>query len=1151
MKQIDSNSFLTLMRKRVPHLISRRMVKNGSRKILVAFTALFFQMNVFAYSQNVSISLKNAPVEKVLKAINQQTGFSFLYNAELLKKTSPISIDVKNTPLKEVLAQCFNEQKISFVVDNNTIVLKTEKEVKEETRKTEYVQQQFVEGVVVDEKGSPLQGVTVSVVEKAEVMTVTDANGKFRILFPTEGKTLSFSYVGYLAETLKIGQNRNVKVTLSPESDDLDLVVVAYGSKKKEELTTSVAKISSKDFEKRPISNISDAIAGAAPGVQSNSGNGSPGSGSTIRIRGFGSISGDNAPLYILDGVPYSGVLNNISPDDIESMSILKDAASTSLYGARGANGIIVITTKKGIKNKTRVDIKAVQGFSTRGLSLYDRTDAYQYYPLLWESLRNSFVDNGMVLNDANQKASDEIYSNLVSNPFGVPNNQIVLPDGTINPAARVRHADDMNWREAVTQMGLRNDYNVSIYGGTDKSDFFTSLGYLKERGYTLKSDFERANARVKLNSQVTKWFKVGANIAANYTSSQESIENSGLNENPFYVDLLMGPIYYVHEHDPVTGDYILDRNGQRVIDIGDYRPIMTSRNILAETQYNLNKLSRNVLNSRFYGTINFTKDIKFTTNIAFDVNNYQMIVFDSPNIGDAMGRGRTYDTRSTSKYVTINQLLNYDKTFDKHSVGFLLGHEYYQYQYDYIRGRKEIQTVDGSMQLDNFSSVIDILGYQDNYKLESYFGRAEYDYDKKYFLSGAFRNDISSKFHPDNRSSWFVSASAAWQVSNEEWFNVPAFDHLKVRASWGQVGSDDAMGLYAYQSLYNFGNAYNYGSEAGLRMQSTVGNPNIRWETTVNSDIAIEFGLLKSRINGEIEFFHRRTNDLLFARPTPGSSGNSSFNDNIGAMLNRGFEISLNADVIRNKHFKWNLAVNATTYKNIIKELPQEEIVSGTKKYSVGVSRYEFWLRDWYGVDPDNGTGLYYANGMTSNAFVNGKGDTVTAVAAEAKYNYFGSVIPDVYGGITNTFTYKNFTLTTLFTYQIGGKVFDNDYQSIMHDGTFGRALHADAANRWQKPGDVTDVPRRTLSNVMYDSDRFLISGSYITMRSASLTYELPKSFMNRIAATSGRIYVSGENLFIKAARKGLNPTQVYTGAPSYTYAPARTISVGVNVSF
>lgn len=1150
MKQIDCNSFLNTLRKRGTRL-NRQGVKNGAKKLLVAFTALFLQVNVYAYSQNVSISLKNAPAEKVLKAINQQTGFSFLYNAELIKNINPVTIDVKNASIKEVLATCFKDQNVSFVLENNTIVIKSEKESGVDFSKLEIVQQ-FVEGVVLDESGSPIQGVTVAVAEKPELITATDMNGKFKIVFPPEAKTLVFSSIGYLSETVKIGTNKNIKVTLAPESEDLDLVVVAYGAKKREELTTSVAKISSKDFEKRPITNVSNAIAGAAPGVQSNSGNGAPGSGATIRIRGFGSISGDNAPLYLLDGVPYEGVLSNINPDDIESISILKDAASTALYGARGADGIIVITTKKGVKNKTRVDFKAIQGFSQRGLSVYDKVDAYEYYPLLWESLRNKKVEDGVSLNDANQQASAEIYNNLLGNPFNVPGDQIVLPDGTINPNAKIRHADDLDWREVISQQGLRNEYNLSIYGGSDKSDFFTSLGYLKERGYIMKSDFERATARIKVNSQVTKWFKVGANIATNFTRSQESIENSGLNENPFYIDLLSGPIYYVHLHDPITGDYILDNNGQKIPDNGDTRPLFTSRNILMETRNNINRLQRNVLNSRFYGTVNVNKNLSLTANVAFDVNNYQMLVFDSPEIGDSRGKGRTYDTRSTSKYFTANQLLNYNRTFDRHSIGVLAGHEYYQYQYDYIRGRKEVQTVDGSIQLDNFSQFLDILGNQDNYKLESYFGRIEYDLDKKYFFSSSFRNDISSKFHPDNRSAKFYSVSAGWQISNEEWFNVPFIDNLKLRGSWGQVGSDKAMGYYAYHSLYNFGNTYNFGDEAGLRMQGVVGNPNIKWETTENSDIALEFGLFNGRLNGEIEAFHRYTKDLLFQRPVPSSSGNSSVNDNIGAMLNRGLEISLHGDIIRSKDFKWNLAVNMTMYKNSIKKLPQEEIISGTKKYSIGVSMYEFWLRDWYGVDENTGQELYYTSNLNNaNSFINDKGDTVTTLASQAKYNYFGSVIPKVYGGITNTFSYKNFTLSTLFTYQIGGKVFDNDYQSLMYNGGLGRGLHVDAKNRWQKPGDVTDVPKRTLGTTMYDSDRFLISGTYITLRSASLAYEVPRKFLNKIQASSGRVFVTGDNLFIKSARKGLNPTQVYSGSPAYTYAPSRVITIGVNVSF
>ncbi len=1148
MKQFDVRFSLKHLRGNGIFLTKLKVVK-GFKMLFVAFTALCLQINAFAYSQNVSMNFKNAPIERVLKAINQQTGMSFLYSTDLLKKSKPITINVQNAPLKEVLAKCFEGQSVSFVIEDNTIVLKNAVEDNKPANTTAS-QQQFVEGTVVDEKGIPLQGVTVTVNEADNMMTITDANGHFKVLFPANARTITFTFIGYEAQTITVGQLRNFKITLSPESTDLDVVVVAYGTKKREEVTTAVSKISSKDFERRPITNISNAIAGAAPGVQSNSGNGAPGSGSTIRIRGFGTMSGSGAPLYVVDGAPYEGVINSLNPDDIESISILKDAASTSLYGARAANGIIMITTKKGIKNKTRIDIKAVQGFSERGLPNYERVNAYEYYPLQWESLRNDYVRTGMNLNDANNLASAEVYNYLLSNPFGVPNDQIVLPDGTINPNAKLRHAEDLDWRRAVSQTGLRNDYSVAISGGNDKSDFYTSIGYLKERGYTIKSDFERINARLKVNSQVSPWLKVGLNIGANSTKSQEAIENSGLNENPFYTDLIMGPIYYVHKHDPVTGDYLTDENGNWIYENGETRPVMTGRNNLAEVLYNTNALRRNALNTRGYATISFTRDLRFTTNVALDVNNYQMLVYDNPIIGDALGRGRTYDTRSTSYYSTINQLLNYDKTFGNHSLSLMAGHEYYHYRYDYLRGQKEVQIVDGSIQLENFTNIIGLTGYQDNYKLESYLARAEYDFNKRYFLSLSWRRDASSKFHPDNNTGDFYSASAAWTLSNEDFFNVSWVDNLKLRGSIGQVGSDDLSGYYLWQSFYNFGPAYNNGTEAGLRMSTTAGNQQLVWETTTSSDIAVEFGLFNSRLNGEIEYFHRKSDDLLFSVPTPYSSGYESFNDNIGSMTNRGIEITLSGDLIRHKNFKWNLMVNATTFKNIINRLPQDEIINGTKKFSVGVSRYEFWLREWYGVDPNTGSGLYYANALAGDAFINDKGDTVTPNASQAKYNYFGTVIPDVYGGITNNFTYKNWNLSVLLTYQLGGKVFDNDYQSLMHDGTWGRGLHVDAKRRWQNPGDITDVPKRTLGNVMYDSDRFLISGSYLTMRTVSLSYEFPRTFLNKFGAEAGRVYFTAENLFILAKRKGLNPTQVYTGSPSYTYAPARMLSFGLNVT-
>ncbi|WP_158280756.1 SusC/RagA family TonB-linked outer membrane protein [Pararcticibacter amylolyticus] len=1113
----------------------------------IIILALTLEASASSFAQNVSITVTNANLKNVFKEVRKQTGYDFIYNNEVLERANPVTVKVVKQDLKVLLADIFRNQPLTYIVEDKAIVVNVKT-----NGAASFVKDRVITGTVVSEDdGIPLPGVSVKVKGAARGVT-TNANGYYSISVPGDGSVLQFAYVGFKTKEIAVSSGSEFNVKLSVENNELNEVVVqAYGTIRRGALTNSVSTIAAKDFEKRPITNVNTALAGAAPGIQTNSGSGQPGTGPAIRIRGFGSITAGMEPLYILDGAPYDGVLNNINPNDIESISVLKDASAAALYGSRGANGVIIITTKKGLKNSDRLEAKVSSGITSRALASYEKVDAFQYYPLMWESMRNQLVASGKTVTEANQLATNGIKTNLVYNPFNVADNDIVRTDGTMNPDAKLLYADDLNWREPMQQTGLRQDYSLGLNGGTEKSTYYVSLNYLDDKGYSKQTAFNRITGRAKIDAQPKKWFKSGVNIAGTISKTDLANEDAGLNENPFYVDLLMGPIYPVYQHDPSTGEFLYDDKGEKMYDDGEFRPIYQGRNILAETSYNKLYNKRNALNGRGYAEVSFLKNFKLTFNAAVDLNNYEYLFYRNRIIGDGKSlNGRTSRTDTKSQYTNFNQLLNYNKKEGKHEFDFLAGHENYRYLYHNLNAQRQNQILDGNVELENYTNPATAGSYVEEYKTEGYFSRVQYSFGDRYFGSASYRRDASSKFYDKVRWGNFWSAGAGWNIHNEEFFRVKWIDHLKLRTAYGDLGSDAIPGYYLWQSFYNIGE--NNNTEPGITRNRVAGNKELAWEHNTSLDAALEYGLFNSRVNGSFEFFHRKSDALLFSVPLPLSSGMTSQPRNIGSMYNRGWEVELRADAIKKKDFNWNIALNWTKFKNRITKLPSEQIIDGTKNRMVGRSVYDYWLRDFYGVDPQTGRELYTANPALEDAaaFTNDRGDQVTTDANSALYHFAGTAIADYYGSLGNTFSYKSFSLNFLFMFQVGGKAFDSDYQSLMYNGTYGRALHKDALKRWQNEGDVTDVPVRNTGTTMYDSDRWLIDATALSLRSASLTYTLPKTFASRMKISRAQAYLTGENLFIVSKRKGLDPTQSFTGVSSYTYAPTRIVTLGINLS-
>lgn len=1041
-----------------------------------------------------------------------------------------------------------------------------------------YAQERTVSGKVTSvEDNSPLPGVSV-VLKGTTIGTATDVNGRYTLQVPADA-VLVFSFIGMKTLEVSVGQRSQVDTALEMDVTQLgEVVITTFGEAKKSSFTGSYSQLTAENLSARPLSNAITAVAGSTAGVTTTSGIGQPGAAPDIRIRGIGSYSSSNSPLYVVDGVPYTASIANLNSADIETLTILKDAASTALYGARAANGVVMITTKKGKDKNGSINVRYTKGFSERGMPEYEKVGASEYYPLMWQMLRNNlaYTTTGTGVNQdlatAGGNATNTLGTNIGYNVYDVPFNQLVDANGLMNPNARLLYSQsDLDWEAPLMRQGSRDELSVNFSGANDKSDYFVSFGYLDDQGYQIRSDYKRYNARVNYNSQIKKWFKTGGNLSATITDSRQSAADGGTSfVNPFFFSRGMGPIFPVYAHDPANpGTFLLNAEGKKFYDYGNMsalglpnRPQYGGRHAIAETELNEAFYRRNVLGARGYVDISFLKDFKFTINAGADITNQNDVSYGNPLVGDGSPAGRTTHRFDNISNFNFNQLLNYSKSFGSHNVSALVGHENWNRRENYVTVSRSQQSLDGNIEPRNFATLTDGDGFLDRYKVEGYFSRVNYDFNEKYFASFSVRRDGSSKFYQDVRWGTFMAVSGAWRLDQETFIqSIPTISQLKLRASFGQTGNDSGINYYAWQPVYGLG--WDNALEPGI-LQGSLGNRNLTWESSDASDVALEFGLLKNRITGTVEYFNRASSNLIFSVPMPLSSGVATVTKNIGKMVNSGIEITLGAEVLKKGDFSWQLDVNAMKLKNEIVKMPDESetIIDGTKQLKEGRSIYDFWLREYVGVRPETGDALYRAETYNpANSFRTEQGDTLTWASSNARFHYAGTSIPKLSGGITNTFRYKGVSLSAVIVYQLGGKVYDGAYAGLMGSGGFGSAKHVDILKSWTPSGEVSDVwslndsdlPRLDLGRTgdyNVASDRWLIDASYLNIRSVTLAYDLPSKWTSKVFLNKAQVYISGENLAFKSRRVGMNVQESFGGTTSNVYSPARSLVFGASIT-
>ncbi|HHV40341.1 MAG TPA: TonB-dependent receptor [Bacteroidales bacterium] len=1021
--------------------------------------------------------------------------------------------------------------------------------------------QQRVTGTVTSaEDNAPLPYVTI-VVGGTTISAQTDLDGVYSINVPAGSNSLTFSYVGMETVTVQIDNRSVVNVEMLPAAEMLqDIVVVGYGVTRKSSFVGSASVMSGEKLEKMQSSNISKSLEGALAGVQITSSSGTPGSGASIYVRGIGSISASQAPLIVVDGVPYEGSLNSIPSQDIESMTILKDAAANSIYGARGSNGVIVITTKQGRADRVRVSFEGRVGINDRAVPAYNIIlDPGEFYEMAWESIRNQMYYSGSMdyMAAGYYTSNNLIDSYLKYNVYkGVDNQSLVDPlTGRLNPSASTKKWTD-DWTKDVFRAGIRQEYSVSASGGSENTQAYASISYLNDEGYVEKSGFSRISVRAKVDQTIGKFIKVGMNVAYSNTEQDQFNTSVGSNySNLFMFSQQIAPIYPIFLYDINTGERLYGEDGTVLYDWGNeyQRPYSSNSNAYGQMMTSKYTNTRDNVSSRAFVDVRILKDLKFTANVAYDVFNSRWVENYTNVGGDALSvGGRGYQTSSRNAALNINQLLNYNPTFGDHELNVLLGHETKNDQYNYLYGHMTNFVDNNNKDFANATMYQNLTSYSQGYALEGFFGRVEYNYGNKYYATASYRRDGSSRFAPENRWGDFWSVGASWRLDQEGFLRGSSvIDQLKLKASYGTQGNDNIGMTKVYQDLYSIARV---DGEASLT-KSFRGNRDVTWEKSTNFNVGLEAALF-NRLNLNVDYFIKKTTDMIYNRPLAPSQGSpSSLLVNDIDMQNSGVEFELSADLVKTRDIRWNLSINGTHYKNQLTKLPSDKDPEGYQSGSywrkIGGSLYDWYTYEWAGVDPTNGLPQY--NKYTKDDDGN---ETVTIVnrTSEASLREIGkSALPDFYGGFSTSLHAYGFDLSAAFAFQIGGWVSDSHYQMLMTAGTVGQNWHTDIFNRWTPANTVTDIPRVEYQNqdMNQGSTRFLTSASYLSLRNLTLGYTLPKKVAEKVNIANLRIYLVGDNLWFKSARKGLDTRQSIGGGTGYIYSALRTYSVGLTIAF
>lgn len=1049
-----------------------------------------------------------------------------------------------------------------------------------------FAQNISVSGNVTDANtGEPVPYASVHL-EGTMIGVSTDNEGHYTISVPHDG-LLVFSSIGYKTTEVTVASSGTINVQLHPDSEFLDeTIVVAYGTATRSSFTGSASMVNSEAIEARVATDVTSALAGAAPGVQVISPSGDPASSeATIRIRGIGSMSASNSPLYIVDGMPYDGSISDINPNDVESMSVLKDAAASAIYGARGANGVVLITTKRSRGQDAVIKFDMRLGSNSRLIPQYDVIDdPARYYETHYRMMYNSQIYAGKSSEEAFAYADANIFNHnnggLGYQVYTVPaGEKFIGTDFRINPNARLGYSDGEyfykpdNWYKETFRNSFRQEYNLSVSGSKDRLTYYGSAGFLDDGGIVSNSDFKRYTARINTDFQAKEWLKITTNMSYTHTDSQTASYTStyGSSVNVFYITNNIGPIYPLYVRD-AEGN-IMYENGMKVYDANQtnfIRPSI-SGNAVRDNELNKKRNYSDMVTGKWGLTATPVKGLSASVNIGLMNENsrYNSLYSQFANYSSTDGQAYV----SHDRYFAVNSqiLAEYKTDFGGtlHKLEILGGYELYKLKIQSLEGQNdhlydpfigELGNADGTKSKKTTSFTAD-------YVTQGFLARVQYNYGERYFVSGSYRRDASSRFAEGHRWGDFGSVGAAWLMSEEPFMDTAWWvNMLKIKASWGVQGNDNLYPNASYARKYypyadNYTHSYNEESGEYSLELAYKGNEELTWESSRSFNVGADFELLGGYLNGSIEYFSRKTTDLLYSKDVPLSSGNPTgyYPVNVGSIVNNGFEASLYGDIFNTRKVQWSWNVNLSHYRNRITSLDEsigEEGITGSYYiYKVGGSLYEAYMYRYAGVNPENGKALYHYRAEDGTI-------GTTEVFADADQFECGSVLPKVYGGFGTSAKLYGFDLSAQFSFQLGGRYYDGTYQALMHTSSaVGTAWHKDALKAWTEDNPHTDIPRLDGDTSVGQSavDRFLISSDYLSINNITIGYTFPRKWIEGIGIEGIRIYFAGDNLAVMSARKGLDPRYsmglgTYTagsGLNSGAYSAMRTLTGGLTITF
>ena len=1095
---------------------------------IMKLTSFFLLINLFAltaigtYSQDIKINIKmnNVGITELINEIQSSTDFVFLYNNEQVSFINDINIEAENATIDEVLYPVLKDTNIGYKIVDKIIILSPKLPLSHKGNSLPDKaddQVKTMKGMVTDETGVPMPGVTI-IIKGTQKGVSTGVDGSFEISIPDGEVILEFSYVGYQKQEIRLASGQNsLEVMMRPDITSLQgVIVVAYNEQTKVSFTGSASAVDLESIEKSPKESFQQSLQGTVAGVFSQSPSGQPGSAPVIRIRGIGSINASNAPLYVVDGIPLSNyamtslatssnTLAGINSNDIATITILKDASATSIYGSRGANGVILITTKHGKSGDTKFDVDIQHGVSN--MLFEDKYKSLNTHELT-ELLIEARVNNG----DSFEDAQNYINSNV---------NTSISTD----------------WFDVITRPGKYSQYNVSASGGNDNTTFYSSVGYYDQEGTVIGVDYKKLNGKLNLRNNISDKFVIDLGLSLSHQILHTN-SDAGNAANPMRAINRAVPWFPVYNDDGTYNtDFLLT-----------YNPVgLVNENIRETKLYSV------------LGNIGFKwyllEGLSFESRVNTELNFSNEFRYDNPYFGEGRndgGRGRVW-AKNVLNWNFTNLLKYNTELGDNHSIGFTIGYEAQKITSDESFAYAKNYGTPNLYTLANAAMPYDAYSALTSSAIESLLASVNYNYSDKYYFNITGRRDGSSRFGKKVRYANFGSVGISWNITEESFFeSVNFLDEFRLRASYGINGNQDGIGDFESRGLYTTGEDY-MGEPGYIYYQQS--NPYLTWEKNIPFNIGLDFDMF-DRISGTIEYYNRVTSDLLMNVPLSATNGLTSILDNRGKMKNEGIELSVSSqNTSPTSNFKWFTDFNITSNNNVITELPDDEpIVTKTFKREAGTTYYTFYLVKYAGVDPTNGDALWYTNGTETET---------TNDYSEAERALVGSALPKIMGGLTNRFSYKGFSLSVLLYYNYGNKVYDyweryiaSDGKSKLNDrGNMARKIYEE---RWQEPGDITDVPKVVWGNTQSGSSsqhstRFLYDGSFVRLRDLTLSYAFPQELIRRINLDNVSLYLRGSNLitYVKDKRLGTDPEVGVDGLTNLRIPASRQFVVGLNISF